>query len=155
MTSPPSAPKKPTAKQVKKSLLQFKDHVHQPQDFDPASQAWTVASIKATEDAGDMLKAWDTLDTKEFCLALESAPPSALAVHRLIGLALSEENPEKTSQLGKAKAKKLAPVKAQILAAWGAEKDAGIKKSKHHFATVWAPKHGLAVTTVQLWLRNK
>lgn len=155
--------KMPTMKQQLKMLPDCKGHSPQPQQFDQSAQAWSSESAEATKKAA---KLWDTYlpeNVDEFFSLIEADPPTPLVLYRLLRLALCADNPEKPSQMGKAKAQafdqKLEPLLILLLEAWAKNK-VGPKKSKELFARHFhksdlAKSFGASVTWVRRSLRNQ
>jgi hypothetical protein len=156
--------KKPTLKQQHKTLLNFEGHSPQPQQFDAGAQAWTSESVEATQQAKKLWEVYLSENIEEFFRLIGSEPPTALVLHRLLLLAHWSDNPDKPSQLGKAKsaalAQKLAPLKILLLEEWAKNKVAPKKKNMDDFANDFhesehAKSLGASLTWIRKCLRNQ
>lgn len=125
----------------------------------PQFEKWSKESAAAAEQGRDLFDAYRSLYPDEFVGYVERHPPSARAILAAICLAEAADNPDKTIELGREKArKKYGPAKGQVLAQWQANCAAKKPKSKHQFAEHLA-KHlrtaddkPIKASTIKRWL---
>lgn len=156
--------KMPTLKQQLKMLPDCTGHSPQPQQFDQSAQAWSLESAQATKKAAKLWDIYLSENVDAFFSFIEAEPPTSLVLYRLLRLALCADNPEKPSQMGKAKAQafeqKLEPLQILLLEAWAKNKVGPKKKSKELFARQFhksdlAKSFGASLTWVRRSLRNQ